>query len=436
MGVKNFNDLPDLKKWVITNKYFIKTNDSKELKKTCTHYLLDGGIWKIPLNEYQTFLKLLSDDLQKNEKYYISENRSEIFRFVCDLDFYDTHEISIDYIIEITKKFEIIIQEYYSISFGVIICGTEPKNSNNGLIKTGFHLIYPKLWISQVNAKKLRIKFIEILKQTFDERHEPNTWEDVVDLAIYENNGLRMVGCRKIGICKTCKGKDQNCIECDGKGKKDEGRVYKPVCTLNLSDEYTKSIKTDLYIMLLETSIINYLNYPETPLSKNLEVSLPTINKRVILDNQSHTITKIENFIKKAYKSEYPKVRIKKVTKVDTNKYYIEPYENYCMNVGRCHTSSGIYFQIQKNRGISQRCFCKKLTLDGRFHGFCKDYCSKDIPISIPLNTFLFGKDTKKLTNVLLVDSSSNTLLNNRERNLNACKSILQQLEYELLKIT
>ena len=48
----DFNSLSPLKKWVITNKYFIKTTDSKEKKLTATHFLLDGGIWSIPKEIY------------------------------------------------------------------------------------------------------------------------------------------------------------------------------------------------------------------------------------------------------------------------------------------------------------------------------------------------------------------------------------------------
>ena len=76
------NTLPPLKKWILSNKYFIKCSETKEKKAGSTHYLLDGGIWKVPLGEYQEFLRLLSVDLQNGEKYYISENRSKIFKFI------------------------------------------------------------------------------------------------------------------------------------------------------------------------------------------------------------------------------------------------------------------------------------------------------------------------------------------------------------------
>ena len=70
----NFDTLSPLKKWILVNKYFIKISEPKNKKVEATHYLLDGGIWKVPLNQYQQFLHLLADDLNAGEKHYISEN--------------------------------------------------------------------------------------------------------------------------------------------------------------------------------------------------------------------------------------------------------------------------------------------------------------------------------------------------------------------------
>ena len=83
--------LNPLKKWVLTNKYFIKISDTKEKKAEATHFLLDGGIWKIPLGEYQSFLQLLAKDLNAGEKHYISENKTPIFKFICIIFMYYEH---------------------------------------------------------------------------------------------------------------------------------------------------------------------------------------------------------------------------------------------------------------------------------------------------------------------------------------------------------
>ena len=82
------SELNPLKKWVLVNKYFIKTTDTKEKKASATHFLLDGGIWKIPKEEYQTFLRLLSADLQNNEKYYRYNTTSSYTRMCFQKGYY------------------------------------------------------------------------------------------------------------------------------------------------------------------------------------------------------------------------------------------------------------------------------------------------------------------------------------------------------------
>ena len=115
------------------------------------------------------------------------------------------------------------------------------------------------------------------------------------------------------------------------------------------------------------------------------------------------------------------------------------PDNNFCMNVGRNHTSSGIYFQI-KPTGVCQRCFCKKNVTDGRSNGVCGNYSSPEVPLTQILHKSLFG-NTKvkkiincKLTNVKLSSDKLNQL--NCDEHvlicLNNCKSILLQLENEL----
>ena len=459
-----FDTLPPLKKWIISNKYFIKTTDSKEKKVGSTHFLLDGGIWKIPKEEYQTFLRLLSADLQNNEKYYISENRTPVFRFICDLDFFENEMISISQLERVIQ----VIQEIITFYFGekpVIICGTDSKTvvkNETEMVKSGFHLVWPKIWISVQHAKALRLLFIEKLIETFNERDPMNTWSDVVDLAVYEDNGLRMVGCRKIANCKHCKNKKEtreSCQYCSGIGKVDEGRVYSPKSVLPENEEYLKSIQKDLFVQLLETSIYNYNDLPETELKCSLpekvnESKTKKNSKTSVVSDKDETTIKLENFIRRHFKENYSKVHLKKVTKASETvptgiiKYFADPDENFCMNVNRNHTSSGVYFQITQN-GICQRCYCKKDTTDGRLFGPCTYYASKEVALNKTLQKLLFGevsvKKGKKINAFNLSRNSSTSILDlglkpdghkmfsNKEICLENCKSILLQLERELL---
>ena len=441
-----FDTLSPLRKWVITNKYFIKTSDPKEKKVGSTHFLLDGGIWKIPQTEYLEFLKILSVDLQNNEKHYISENKTPIFKFICDLDIYElSEEFDIIPIVEVIQN---IIEEYFGPKT-VIICGSDTKKKNE-FTKHGYHLVWPEIWINIEMAKSLRNLFIEKLIKIFEERHASNTWSEVVDLAVYEDNGLRMIGCRKIGICKDCKNKKDlktECQVCNGSGRIDEGRVYSPKAVLPINEEFFKTIKNDIFIQLVKTSIYNYQDNPLTEVIKELPVVSKVVKKvkKQITPESDEVSIKIESFIKKHFKDTHKNIKIKKINK-ETDKYYIEPDDNFCINVNRNHTSSGVYFQITPD-GICQRCYCKKDTTEGRFQGPCKMFSSKTVPLNKTIKTLLFGtitppKKGKKINSYNLSRDSSTATLDLCIGNVKAkgvkqiilenCKNILFQLEKEL----
>jgi hypothetical protein len=454
-------DLPPLKKWVLQNRYFIKTTDTKERKAVATHFLLDGGIWGIPKEKYSEFLGLLAVDLQNGEKHYICENRTEIFKFICDIDMFEDSVVTTEQISRVVEVLNDIVSEYYGPS-KVIICGADPKmviKSETELFKSGFHLVWPDIWISVENAKRLRIQFIETLTLKFGEREKHNTWEDVVDLAVYEDNGLRMVGCRKMGICKSCKNKKEfrdTCVTCEYTGKKDENRIYSPKAVVGPCEKSYFGSICNYSVMVFETSIYNYLNCPETPMIKECAIELKEKKKtRGVVEpkQENEMIVKIENFIHRNYKGTHSKVRITKLTKTE-NCYYAEPDDNFCINVNRNHSSSGVYFQVTPT-GICQRCYCKKETLDGRYHGMCKHFSSPEIPLSKVLQNFLFGSQVaskaskKNIVNMnitrntisssldLSVSVSQNrfqTISMEKEVCLMNCKNILFQIENELLK--
>ncbi len=470
-----FKNLTPLKRWVIENKYFIKTSEPKERKIEATHCLLDGGIWKIPKSEYITFLKMLADDLTNGHKHYISENRGEVFRFICDLDFFELDEqISVSAVEQVVSVIQQIIKEYYSVEYSVIICGSDTKTvirNDKEYIKSGFHLIWPKLYVNVDIAKQLRILFIELLIDTFGERESDNLWSDVVDLAIYEDNGLRMVGCRKMGICKTCKNKKDiktTCTVCEGTGRKEDPRFYSPKSVLpNDSSDYLHKLQIDYYLLLLDTCIYNYNNNELSNLTKRMELPLPEQNsqgssskkengtngrKSKTSSPDSEIEVKVENFIRKYFKDTHPTIRVRKVTKKESdniNVYFAEVDDNFCINVNREHNSSSIYFQI-KPSGVCQRCYCKKDTTDGRIAGPCKTFQSTEVPLTAYFKKFLFGSTrskTKKIANIAISRTSSIASLDmaipkqhstksslKRETCLDHCRVILDSLERELTK--
>ena len=182
--------------------------------------------------------------------------------------------------------------------------------------------------------------------------------------------------------------------------------------------------------MLLETCIINYCSLPETTLIKELtgnqnnENNNNNQNKR----DKSHVMNnnveiKLENFIKRNFDAVY-RISIKKVNKLNENVIIVEPRVNFCMNVNREHSSSGTYFQIKKS-GICQKCFCNKVSETTGI--CCRNYSSKEIPLSNPLKKILFTETVNKR------ETNINFKINNNKVNIiKNCKGILQELESKI----
>jgi len=460
-------ELNPLKRWVLTNKYYIKTTDSKERKAAATHFLLDGGIWGVPKEQYPEFLNLLAVDLQNGEKHYICENRTPVFKFICDIDLFDDAVISIEQISKVVSVIQEVVTEYYGEK-KVVVCGADSKtvkktvSETDGsfgqkeieLVKSGFHLVWPDIWITTETAKNLRIHFIKKIIEKFGERESYNTWDDVVDLAVYQDNGLRMVGCRKMAICKSCKNKREfrdTCLTCESTGKVDENRVYTPKAVLgNCEKTYFSSI-ANYSVMLYELSIYNYNDNPETPVLKEIPVVEQKRKKKELCQDQ--LALKVEAFIKKNYKETHGKIKVVKFTK-QQDCFYAEPDDNFCINVDRNHTSSGVYFHITSS-GISQKCYCKRETLDGRSHGMCKNFSTTVVPLPKALQTLLFGtvavnKRKKKIVNVNITKNASSSSLDlsisslqnyresismDKEICLMNCRNILSQIENEFVNL-
>ena len=51
---------------------------------------------------------------------------------------------------------------------------------------------------------------------------------------------------------------------------------------------------------------------------------------------------------------------------------------------------------IEPNGIIHQECFCRCETLEGRFHGYCKDYKSRGNTLTKTIVDMLFPPETKK----------------------------------------
>lgn len=425
-------------KWLkVTNQYNKTDEDEKP-----SHLSLNGYTLYVKKENISIFNKKYSESLQNGDKMYIVECRKSIFKLFFDLDFlltqdqysllteksqYDTEDVFLEFINIIND----VIYEYYDRYYDCIVTTADikkvkkicknndnPENFNSEeLIKKGYHLHFPDICIDKNYALEIRKTCLTRLSKYKDVFY--NSVADIVDEHVFVTSGLRLTGSNKGHYISQTK----EFI--------DEGRPYKLLYILTnteINEELFKELKNNMEELVNKTSIItsqeyitNIKNNPNLDCEETeYDSSVNNLNnsgnsgswKRLQKDDVRHIeILRFFNI----YVKDYTIKDIKRIFYSENECIYILCSQSkYCTNIGRNHNSEHIYFKLNKD-GICQRCFCRCDTLDGRKHGYCKDYKSDIIPCTPQLKKILNFKDIKLDKTKIL----KNNKINNSDLNVN-----------------
>ena len=426
--MKDFDNLPPLHQWFITKNLFTRKKDEY------THLLLNGGMLRIEDNE--EFLRLYAKDLRLGFKHYICEIKTPIFKLFSDLDFFEEAELSNEYLLQVLTEIQNVVCEFFKVKSNLIVCTTDSKKVNvHGAeyTKTGVHLIWDNLYVTKLTALHLRKAIIQKLQVKFDERPAYNTWSEVVDLTVYDANGLRMIGSRKMtecGVCKRSKTKlcsNPACVAMfSGARKVDEGRAYRPTIVLNAdcneNTELLKSLQSDTLEMVKTTSIrisgadespFEFPTWYEVcvdpgkrprklktkqfqPPSKEDQDGLNQLKPKKGIPSSDSRFIQLQSFIKKEMPSVFQTTHLLDLHECANGAYYVaRTNSHFCMNVNREHSSNTIYFYIDM-LCVYQKCFCRCETSEGRQFGYCRDYRSAGRPLSEKLKLLLFPRQMEE----------------------------------------
>jgi hypothetical protein len=471
-----------------------KTNKNDKLIPT--HTGMDGGSFHIPvepLNEEfpldteAQFLKLYADIILQGEKLFITERYSKpIFRYFMDLDFVQPDSLTAYKVEVITFVVNRVVKRFWTTNttdlFRLICCTTtwkqdkcdkclcsclqnkysqpapscthchgvgctgknklgKPCDKCKGVHpvrkKTGIHLIWPNLYVTDAICLDIRESIIAECMRTFGQRSEPfNNWYDVVDGSVYNQNGLRMIGSRKTEVCPACNRKDPKtcklCIKYGGFGRVDTGRPYGPLFVTDGHGkrdlEKEKEYKNNYYQLILDTKIRSDRKEPTEGFTipedaptyntlsekdkKRIDPSIkegtkhksPTRHSKVLLDTPE--AEQLQTWFKSCPQPKYAELVISKIMKTSKaqNKYLVNVTGmncTYCQNVGRCHKSNRIFFEVDVH-GVSQRCHDTAEILDGDMkYGLCKDYKSAPMALSTNLRNLLFPSTEDENASIL-----------------------------------
>lgn len=411
---------------------------SKYLHGCPTHTLMNGGVVKV--SDDEMFHRLYTKAVLAGEFLYYCELRSwEWFKMFLDIDMKVPYEpgdgnikLGDDFLNIMLKCIHVAVKKFFpSIDendniFNYVVCDAPGSMcSDSSLYKFGLHINMKYITVSTHEALLMREMIVHELTLNGPSLYKID-WADAVDNAPLCNQtagsgGLRMVGSRKMSKCKSCRRGGICAVNGCVRGLIDEGRAY-VFRACYMSGEYNKDaselLRNNLFSVVTATSIrerhahnnpngpkqnlltlgwvrpIGCPSYGDLKKAKGIET---TTSKQRVFDDDKATMrhwkakvvvtdSKIINILetnirKRFLHGHWSQIRVSNVvTNPEMSSYMIcvtGAGSNFCMNkIPPCdHSSSSIWFIMDKD-GLSQRCFCKKLTFADRRGKLCKDFRS------------------------------------------------------------
>jgi hypothetical protein len=351
--------MASLKDVLQTNKWWLQRGDGQQ---KATHLLLDGGRAHVPKGSEDQFLNEYVLVVARNIVPPAAvELRTPIFKLFMDVDAKLPLHSTFDFPALWSSLFAASTQFFRDVP-RMVVC-TAPVKNEAAANKYGAHVIWPDLYVTTDTALAFREMLIPALREEFGDGLFVNSWEDVMDACVYKANGLRMPWSVK------------------GPG---DARPYTPTIEITQENgiQHIPEVKgvSVLRKWVHDLSIRTH-GKEASQLAEGIVVPQGLSAKKNgggsgVGRNQSlDAFQPILPIVDAALPSEYKPQNFTGLFRTP-NTVMLRSTSKFCRNVGREHTSSTVFFVIHRH-GITQKCFCRKDILDGRKHGFCRDFESE-----------------------------------------------------------
>ena len=373
-----------LRQWIKDNS---ATHKPSRDGPSCTHTLFDGGRLFIQDEQMEAFLYCVANCMEHNEDVFVIERRPQLYRLFVDFDMVDVYAMSstelLRYAACLQKQIvNAVDQTLPPGAVDLVVCTCRTKivsKDGRSFVKSGVHLIWPRLFVSDDTALRLRQHLLIGLHLTFGERSHDfkHPWSKVIDAEVYKGAGLRMKGSKKMQACG-CSSKDRaDCSKCMGRGKLVDDRIYRPAHVLDkdgapvsgelgkLDNAKEKLHKTSIRIPPdqhctclsakdVQDVIPELMSYAEDS-SLLPAYSGSRISDYKDVDNQN-LFSSLNVSIQQAFSQAYFGIQLRSVQfSESTNTYLIRTDCKYCLCKGAKHASNHIYFVLSPG-WLHQKC--------------------------------------------------------------------------------
>src|SRR6056300_963115 len=116
------------KKWCTQQKFNNATNLS--------HVLMDGGVLSVPFDKLNEFHEKYIEAVKSGEKLFVVEQKSPLYNFFVDIDYKDTHSLTLDEIQDICKIICDKVKRHGGKDCLVSVSPPRPSDSTQRLVST------------------------------------------------------------------------------------------------------------------------------------------------------------------------------------------------------------------------------------------------------------------------------------------------------------
>lgn len=382
------------------------------IAKKPTHLLLDGGRAHVPeasegqfLNEY-----VLVVARNAGSPPAVVELRTPVFRMFMDVD----AKLALGTGCDFEALWNAIYKastEFFAEAPRMVVC-TAPIKTDAAVAKHGAHVIWPEVWVRAEVALAFRETLIPTLREAFGDALFANGWEDVIDACVYKANGLRMPWS----------------VKGQGEGRPytpawevtaDGGAAVPPVTGVTALRTWVQALSIRGHGKAL-SPLQEHVVVPEAPSAVTGRGGGGARGSSQPLDAYAHVLPLVDTALPPDFKPQ----RFTGLFRTP-NSVMLRSTSHYCLNLGRAHKSNTVFFVVHRD-GVSQKCFCRCETTEGRKHGMCGDYESEAFPLPKEAIDALLGAAAAAAPlRGALVDQNVASLPSQKSKSLNSLNSIL-----------
>lgn len=324
-----------------------------------SHLLLDGGKVAVPDEAHGAFLSAYAASLARHPDRppCMVEVRTPVFKMFVDLDtVFPSDEDATRFrertVVELAQRLCVAVG-----SEDCVVCAADSTKPAGEGVKQGYHLVWPEVLVTARTALALRDRMLDVAAQVapgFD-------WPKTLDASVFRSSGLRMPWSAK------------------GRG---DARVYTPLLRVreggaveHLDVRKVSEVRQFLHALTIRTfrrdpTLLLDDGGGEDGDDGDRAPSTAAAGTRASLAAYADVLPRLADCLPLQFAGQ-------KFTSLIRSEhcYMLRSTSRFCFNLGRTHNTNNVYFALTR-RGISQRCYCRCDTTQGRKYGMCKDFSS------------------------------------------------------------